>query len=451
MRRRDPDTISPPTRKEAERVAKVIARAGLGSRREVEEWITAGRVAINGAVITSPAVNVTLADQVTVDGEKLPERERTRLFLYHKTKGLMTTRIDPEGRPTIFGALPKDLPRLISIGRLDFNTEGLLLLTNDGGLARTLELPQTGWLRRYRVRAYGNIRQDALDALRGGVTVNGIEYGPIEASIDRVQASNVWLTFAIREGKNREVRNVLSHLGLEVNRLIRVSFGPFQLGELREGAVEEVRTRTLREQIGERLAAMAAADFDSPITPRGTNNADTRPEKRPDKKPRSSSPRENDRASERVGDGSNKSRDDRRPQEQAQERRAPHSAPRSGHVWRDHDAPRRSWSAKKSGHQSSKSSKQSSRQEDATGREKHAGLLKDKKGRRVLVERIRSAEPKAVEKKSPGKAFRTREHAPTTAKSKPRSHDRSHDDRSRNDRSRNDRSHDRRPPRSRGR
>ena len=202
--------------------------------------------------IASPALNVTAEDRIAVDGEPLPARERTRLFLYHKPRGLVTTHADPAGRPTIFAALPQDLPRLISVGRLDLNTEGLLLLTNDGGLARMLELPATGWLRRYRVRAHGRVRQDQLDRLRSGVTIDGIRYGPIEAALDRVQGSNVWLTFAIREGKNREVKNVLGHLGLAVNRLIRVSFGPFQLGELAAGAIEEVRTRALREQLGER-------------------------------------------------------------------------------------------------------------------------------------------------------------------------------------------------------
>ncbi len=219
--------------KAGERIAKVIARAGLTSRREAEEWIAAGRVAVNGAVIRSPALNVTARDRVTVDGEPLPARERTRLFLYHKPRGLLTAHADPRGRPTIFQHLPRHLPRLISVGRLDFNTEGLILLTNDGALARVLELPATGWLRRYRVRAHGSVTQAKLDELRAGVTIDGIHYGEIEATLERVQGSNVWLTFAIREGKNREVRNVLGHLGLTVARLIRISFGPFQLGESR--------------------------------------------------------------------------------------------------------------------------------------------------------------------------------------------------------------------------
>jgi len=251
-------------RREGERVAKAIARAGLASRREAEAWIAAGRVAINGATITSPAVNIGVRDRVSVDGKPLPARERTRLFLYHKPRGLLTTNVDERGRPTIFTALPKDLPRVVSVGRLDLNSEGLLLLTNDGGLARVLELPSTGWLRRYRVRAHGSVTQESLDRLRTGITVEGVRYGPIEASLDRAQGANVWLTFAIREGKNREVRNVLGALGLQVSRLIRVSYGPFQLGELPAGAVEEVRTRHLREQLGERLIASAGADFTTP-------------------------------------------------------------------------------------------------------------------------------------------------------------------------------------------
>jgi 23S rRNA pseudouridine2605 synthase len=256
------------TTPDGERIAKVIARAGLASRREAEAWIAAGRVAVNGQVITSPALNVAARDHIVVDGEPLPQRERTRLFLYNKPRGLVTTHADPQERPTIFAALPKNLPRLISVGRLDINTEGLLLLTNDGGLARALELPETGWLRRYRVRALGRVTQDQLDALKKGVTVDGIHYGPVEATLDRDQGSNVWLTFAIREGKNREVRNVLGHLGLRVNRLIRVSFGPFQLGELETGAVEEIKTRTLREQLSERLIARAGVDFSAPLIER---------------------------------------------------------------------------------------------------------------------------------------------------------------------------------------
>jgi 23S rRNA pseudouridine2605 synthase len=255
----------PKPKKAGERIAKVVSRAGLASRRDAEEWIVQGRVSVNGRVINSPALDVTSRDVITVDGKPLPERERTRLFMFHKPRGLMTTHADPEGRPTVFDNLPEGLPRLISIGRLDFNTEGLLLLTNDGGLARVLELPDTGWLRRYRVRAHGEVTQDQLDALKKGVEVDGVKYGSIDAVLERDQGANVWLVFAIREGKNREVRNVMAHLGLEVNRLIRVSYGPFQLGELAEGQVEEVKTRVLREQLGEKVAALAGAEFARPM------------------------------------------------------------------------------------------------------------------------------------------------------------------------------------------
>jgi 23S rRNA pseudouridine2605 synthase len=255
----------PKPKKAGERIAKVVSRAGLASRRDAEEWIVQGRVSVNGRVINSPALDVTTRDVITVDGKPLPERERTRLFMFHKPRGLMTTHADPEGRPTVFDNLPEGLPRLISIGRLDFNTEGLLLLTNDGGLARVLELPDTGWLRRYRVRAHGEVTQDQLDALKKGVEVDGVKYGSIDAVLERDQGANVWLVFAIREGKNREVRNVMAHLGLEVNRLIRVSYGPFQLGELAEGEVEEVKTRVLREQLGEKVAALAGAEFARPM------------------------------------------------------------------------------------------------------------------------------------------------------------------------------------------
>ncbi|MGE0037055.1 MAG: pseudouridine synthase [Xanthobacteraceae bacterium] len=248
-----------------ERIAKMMARAGVSSRREAEAWIKEGRVAVNGKVITSAALNVTAVDRITIDGAPLPVKERTRLFLYHKPAGLVTTHADPAGRPTLFAALPTGLPRLVSVGRLDLNTEGLLLLTNDGGLARVLELPATGWLRRYRVRAHGRVEQAALDKLYRGITIDGVRYGAIEATLDREQGSNVWLTFAMREGKNREVKNVLGHLGLAVNRLIRVSYGPFQLTGLAEGAIEEVKTRVLREQLGERIVALSGADFSAPI------------------------------------------------------------------------------------------------------------------------------------------------------------------------------------------
>jgi 23S rRNA pseudouridine2605 synthase len=264
-----PEAEAPlPAPKDTDRIAKVIARAGLTSRREAEAWIEAGRVSVNGEVIRSPALNVGASDRIVVDGKPLPARERTRLFLFNKPRGLVTTNADPEGRPTIFGALPTNLPRLVTVGRLDMNTEGLLLLTNDGGLARALELPATGWLRRYRVRAYGEVLQPQLDSLRKGIEVDGVRYGAIEATLDRQQGDNSWITFAMREGKNREIRNVLGALGLKVNRLIRLSYGPFQLAELPAGAVEEVKTRALREQLGERLVAIAGADFSGPIVER---------------------------------------------------------------------------------------------------------------------------------------------------------------------------------------
>jgi 23S rRNA pseudouridine2605 synthase len=265
--------------KSGERIAKVMARAGLCSRREAETWIAAGRVQVNGTKISSPALNVSPADRIVVDGKPLPQAERTRLYLYHKPRGLVTTSADPEGRPTIYDALPKGLPRVITVGRLDLNTEGLLLLTNDGGLARVLEHPDTGWLRRYRVRAHGKVTQAQLDALRPGVTVDGIRYGPIEATMDREQGANSWITFAIREGKNREVRNVLEHLGLQVNRLIRVSFGPFQLGDLTDGAVEEISTRHLKEQLGEKISKKAGADFEGPMKPVHSHKRDMNPVK----------------------------------------------------------------------------------------------------------------------------------------------------------------------------
>ena len=251
--------------KHGERIAKVIARAGLASRRAAEGLIAAGRVAVNGAVISSPALNVTPRDRITVDGQPLPGRTRTRLFRYHKPRGLLTTHSDPEGRPTIFAKLPKRLPRLISVGRLDLNSEGLLLLTNDGGLARALELPSTGWERRYRVRALGRVTQEALDGLQRGIAVAGVRYGPIQATLDREQGANVWLTVSLREGKNREVRRVLEHLGLKVNRLIRVSYGPFELGDLDDGEAEEVETEELSKVLGPELAAQAQADFAGPL------------------------------------------------------------------------------------------------------------------------------------------------------------------------------------------
>jgi 23S rRNA pseudouridine2605 synthase len=237
-----------------ERVAKVIARSGLCSRREAEALIEDRRVSVNGAVIDSAALDILPTDKVLVDGRPLAAREPPRLWRYHKPKGRVTTHKDPEGRPTVFEALPENLPRLISVGRLDFNTEGLLLLTNDGDLARHLELPSTGWTRRYRVRAYGQVSEEQLKELADGVTIDRMNYGPVDASLEREQGDNVWIAISIREGKNREVRRIMEHLGLTVNRLIRVSFGPFMLGELETGQIEEVKVAVLKDQLGPRLS-----------------------------------------------------------------------------------------------------------------------------------------------------------------------------------------------------
>lgn len=248
-----------------ERIAKRLARAGIASRRDAEELIAAGRVRVNGKVLASPAFNVMPDDKIELDGMEIPPIERTRLFLFHKPAGLVTTNRDPEGRQTIFDALPAELPRLMTVGRLDINTEGLLLLTNDGGLARVLELPATGWLRRYRVRVHGKVDEKALAGLKDGIAVDGVFYGAVEASLDRAQGTNAWLTIGLREGKNREVKNILGALGLDVTRLIRISYGPFQLGELLEGAVQELKGKMLRDQLGERLIEESGANFEAPI------------------------------------------------------------------------------------------------------------------------------------------------------------------------------------------
>jgi 23S rRNA pseudouridine2605 synthase len=247
--------LSGPT---GERVAKVLARAGVASRREIERLIEAGRVALNGQVLTTPAVKVGAGDILTVDGAVVGEAEPARLFRYHKPVGLVTTHSDPKGRPTVFQTLPPGLPRLISVGRLDITSEGLLLLTNDGGLARALELPSSGWPRRYRARARGRIDQTRLDRLKDGITIEGIRYGAIEASLDKARegpaGANLWITLTLAEGKNREVRRVLEALGLTVNRLIRVAYGPFALATLGPGAVEEVGPRVIREQLRDLIA-----------------------------------------------------------------------------------------------------------------------------------------------------------------------------------------------------
>jgi 23S rRNA pseudouridine2605 synthase len=408
-----------------ERIAKAMARAGLCSRRDSEEWIAAGRVAVNGKPIASPAVNVTSRDRITIDGRPMPRRERTRLFLYNKPVGLVTTSADPQGRPTVFDALPEGLPRLMSVGRLDIGTEGLLLLTNDGGLARVLELPDTQWPRVYRVRAHGRVSQAELDRLRDGISIEGVNYGLIEATLDREQGTNVWLTFAIREGKNREVRNVLGHLGLQVNRLIRVAFGPFELGDLREGGVEEVETAALRAQLGESIAREAGCDFMSPVFERKAeprSREDRRKERYAERRAQRGLDRPRDkhafahplplkggrlergaaasqqsqhlrpppRPSPVQGEGEGARGGDkrfRRSRDSREERpEKPLGRPRRGHAWRQEDAPlRRTYRG---------SRRDDLKIPDEARPDKRAGLLKDRKGRRILVERFGTKKPK---------------------------------------------------------
>lgn len=254
-----------------ERIAKRLARAGVASRREVERLVGLGKVAVNGRILDTPAVLVGKDDLITVDGRLIDAPEATRVWRYHKPVGLLTTHRDPEGRPTVFENLPAGMPRVISVGRLDINSEGLLLLTNDGELARALELPSSAWVRRYRARARGKVSQEALDALKDGVTVDGVHYGPIEARLDKAKegagGANLWITVAITEGKNREVRRVLESLGLHVNRLIRLAYGPFQLGTLESGAVEEVGPRVIREQLAELIAPENLPQGDAVATP----------------------------------------------------------------------------------------------------------------------------------------------------------------------------------------
>jgi 23S rRNA pseudouridine2605 synthase len=373
-----------------DRIAKVIARAGVASRRDAEVLIAEGRVTLNGKVLESPAINVTAADRITVDGEPLPAKERTRLWLYHKPRGLVTTAKDPEGRPTVFDNLPEDLPRVVAVGRLDINTEGLLLLTNDGGLARVIAHPDTGWLRRYKVRAHGEINQADLDRLRDGISIDGIDYGPIEARLDRVQGDNAWITMGLREGKNREIKRIVEHMGLQVNRLIRMSFGPFQLGELEVGLVEEVRTKVLRDQLGAALAAEAGVDFESPvrepIAPFGSSKTerserDERPSRfsrdRDDERPRRR--RDDDERPSRARDGDRRGRDEEEPAKRPSRLEPKRSVWRAGET--DEDAPRKKMPRRGADPREARA---------ATGerQRERVGAITSSEGRKVRVERL---------------------------------------------------------------
>ncbi len=274
---------------EGERIAKVLSRRGVASRREAERLIEAGEVKVNGKTITSPALNVTAGDRITISGHPLPAEEPARLWLYYKPEGLVTSAADEKGRDTVFDHLPEDMPRVMSVGRLDLNSEGLLLLTNDGALKRRLELPSTGWLRKYRVRVNGTPTDPDLEPLRKGITVEGERFQPMQVVLDRVQGANAWLTVGLREGKNREIRRAMSAIGLYVNRLIRVSYGPFRLGELEPGQVEEVRQKVLRDQLGE--GGATDADDSAPRKTAGRKPAPRKDAPRKDA-PQKDAPRE---------------------------------------------------------------------------------------------------------------------------------------------------------------
>ncbi|WP_230532748.1 pseudouridine synthase [Microvirga roseola] len=404
-RRRREETVeiaAGPQEPVEDRIAKVIARAGIASRRDAEAMIAEGRVTLNGKVLDSPAVNVTAADRITVDGEPLPAKERTRLWLYHKPRGLVTTARDPEGRPTVFESLPEDLPRVVAVGRLDINTEGLLLLTNDGGLARVIAHPDTGWLRRYKVRAHGEVNQADLDRLRDGITIDGIDYGPIEARLDRVQGDNAWITMGLREGKNREIKRILEHMGLQVNRLIRMSFGPFQLGDLEVGLVEEVRTKVLKDQLGAALAAEAGVDFESPVREPIAPFGSTEEERgdRGERPARARRDRDDERPRRRRGDEARPFRsrdDDRRGREEEESKKRPSRLEVKKSVWRagetDEDAPRKKMPRRGADPKAARA---------VTGerQRERVGAITSGEGRKVRVERLVSA-PKDEEAPAP--------------------------------------------------
>lgn len=247
----DPNEAEGTSSFDGERIAKVLARAGVCSRREAERMIAYGRVAVDGTVLTSPAINVTRKNVITVDGRPIAPAEQTRVWRYHKAPGTITAARDPQGRPTVFDRLPEDMPRVVSVGRLDFNTEGLLLLTNDGELARYLELPRNAWTRRYRVKVNGRVDRKKLTSVASGTTIDGVRYGPVRIEVESDEGENHWLSVTVREGKNREVRNIMTHLGLKVARLVRVEYGPFSLGALPRGGIEEVPQKMLKKALRE--------------------------------------------------------------------------------------------------------------------------------------------------------------------------------------------------------
>lgn len=317
---------------EGERIAKRLSRAGVASRRDAERMIAEGRVSVNGAVIESPALNVSASDKITVDGQPLAAAEPVRLWLYHKPAGLVTSARDEKGRETVFDHLPEGMPRVMPVGRLDLTSEGLLLLTNDGGIKRRLELPSTGWLRKYRVRVNGRPEEMQLEPLRKGIVVEGETFQPMTVTLDRQQGANAWLTVALREGRNREIRRAMEAGGMVVNRLIRISYGPFRLGELAPGAVEEVRPKVLRDQLGLGSAAQAAADKPAaaraggakkPVRKRSDGQGSAAPARTRNDKSVTSAPARNPRPGGTSGTKPSGSFGERRPRPTGKPRRGP--------------------------------------------------------------------------------------------------------------------------------